>query len=136
MEKPNIVISKIDLERLEKLVDNLTLEQCPNLDELIDELNRAQVLEPNDMPGNVVTMNSSVRFKVLSTQKEFSMHLVYPKDMQGSSNTISILAPIGSALIGLQEGDKISWPKPGGGNIDVEIIKVDYQPESAGDFHL
>jgi len=136
MKRPNIVISKLDLARLEKILDNLSYEQFPNIDDLIDELNRAKIVEPNKVPDNVVTMNSEVRFKVISTDKEFSMTLVYPKDASGNNDKISILAPVGSALLGLKEGDNISWPKPGGGSIEVQIIKVSYQPERAGDYHL
>lgn len=136
MKKPNIIISKLDLARLEKILDDVSYEQFPNIDELMDELNRAKIVESDKMPKNVVTMNSQVRFKVISSDKEFTMTLVYPKDAGGNNDKISILAPVGSALLGLKEGHNISWPKPGGGSIDVTIIEVSYQPERAGDFHL
>jgi regulator of nucleoside diphosphate kinase len=136
MKKPNIVISKVDVARLEKILDNLSIDQFPHVDELVEELNRAKVVEPTKVPKNVVTMNSTVRFKILSTNKEFCMTLVYPNGVDGDSKKVSILAPVGSALLGLKEGHSISWPKPGGGNLEVEIIEVTYQPEREGDFHL
>jgi regulator of nucleoside diphosphate kinase len=77
-------------------------------------------------------MNSKVRFKIKSSDTEFSLTLVYPGDTHGSNDRISILAPVGSALLGLNEGDEIAWPAPGGGMMDVRIIEVTYQPERSG----
>ena len=93
------------------------------------------MVEPQAIPPTVVTMNSTVRFKVLSTSQEFEMTLVYPKDVDGSGKTISILAPVGSALLGLSQGDEIEWPKPGGGVLQVRIESVIYQPERTGEYH-
>ena len=81
-------------------------------------------------------MNSSVRFKVESSDAEFSLTLVYPRDADGSNDKISILAPVGGALLGLNEGDEIMWPVPGGGMMAVKIIEVTYQPERSGDIAL
>jgi regulator of nucleoside diphosphate kinase len=61
---------------------------------------------------------------------------VYPRDADGSNDKISILAPEGSALLGLSEGDEITWPAPGGGMMVVKIIEVTYQPERSGDVVL
>ena len=80
-------------------------------------------------------MNSTVKFSVESSKEESELTLVYPKDMDSNSNKISILAPVGSALLGLSQGDEIEWPKPGGGLIKVTIKEVTYQPERAGEFH-
>jgi regulator of nucleoside diphosphate kinase len=96
---------------------------------------RADVVEPEDVPATVVTMNSTVRFQVDSSLEEFSLTLVYPKDMDTSGGKISILAPVGSALLGLSQGDEIEWPKPGGGILRVRIKEVTYQPERSGVLH-
>jgi regulator of nucleoside diphosphate kinase len=80
-------------------------------------------------------MNSTVRFRVLSTDQTFEMTLVYPRDADGSGSRISVLAPVGSALLGLSQGDEIEWPKPGGGVLQVRIEEVTYQPERAGELH-
>ena len=117
-------------------MESLDEEQFPNLDDLQTELDRAEIVAPVEMPPNIVTMNSTVEFKVESSDKEFSLTLVYPKDSDGGTNKISILAPVGSALLGLSEGDQISWPKPGGGELCVRITKITYQPERSGDFQL
>ncbi|WP_076420258.1 nucleoside diphosphate kinase regulator [Colwellia sp. UCD-KL20] len=136
MQKPNITISSIDAERLDRLIDTLDEKSYPNLDDLIVELSRANIVLSEQVPANVVTMNSTIVFTVASTEKEFSLTLVYPKDLANKGNNISILAPVGSALLGLSEGDEISWPKPGGGDLLVKVTKVTYQPERSGHFEL
>jgi len=133
--RPPIVISTVDAERLERLVESLPRDAFVGKAELESELARANVVEPRDIPPTVVTMNSTVRFKVESSKDEFELRLVYPKDADSSGRTISILAPIGSALLGLSQGDEIEWPKPGGGVLRVRIIAVTYQPERSGEFH-
>jgi len=133
--KPKIVISSLDADRLDSLLESLPSDAFPGKAELLAELERAEVVEPQAIPPTVVTMNSTVRFKVLSTSQEFEMTLVYPKDVDGSGKTISILAPVGSALLGLSQGDEIEWPKPGGGVLQVRIESVIYQPERTGEYH-
>lgn len=133
--RPNIIISSLDAERLENLLDSLPGNAFPGKAELEAELARAEVVEPREMPPAVVTMNSKVRFGVQSTEQEFELTLVYPKDLDTSGDKISILAPVGSALLGLSQGDEIEWPKPGGGVLRVRIEEVTYQPERAGEYH-
>ncbi|AMX03610.1 nucleoside diphosphate kinase regulator [Microbulbifer thermotolerans] len=133
-KRPEITISSLDLDRLYKLIDALPSNSIAGLSDLETELARANIVKPTEMPPNIVTMNSTVRFFVESTQSEFELTLVYPDDVDTSGKTISILAPVGSALLGLSQGDEIEWPKPGGGFIKVKIIEVLYQPERAGDY--
>jgi regulator of nucleoside diphosphate kinase len=133
-QRPAITLSSLDAARLESMLDSLASKQIPNLEDLRAELDRAQVVKPEEMPGDVVTMNSTVVFRMESSNTEFSLTLVYPRDLGDGTGKISILAPVGSALLGLREGDEISWPKPGGGLLKVRILKVTYQPERAGDF--
>lgn len=133
--RPEIIISTIDADRLDKLMDSMPGRSFMGKAELESELARARVVEPKDVPPTVVTMNSTVRFRVESSSEEFELTLVYPKDVDTSGKTISILAPVGSALLGLSQGDEIEWPKPGGGVLRVHISEVIYQPERAGEFH-
>jgi regulator of nucleoside diphosphate kinase len=133
--RPNIVISSLDAERLEALLVSMPKDAFPGRADLEAELSRADIVEPRDIPATVVTMNSTVRFRVATSAEEFTLTLVYPKDMDSSSNKISILAPVGSALLGLSQGDEIEWPKPGGGTLRVCIEEVLYQPERAGVYH-
>ena len=133
-KNPPITISSLDAVRLEKMLDSLGNNQFPDKESLQDELDRANIVEPQQIPPDVVTMNSTVTFKVESSDREFSLTLVYPNDAGDNTSKISILAPVGSALLGLREGDEMSWPKPGGGLLVVRILKVVYQPERSGDF--
>ncbi|MBK1719005.1 nucleoside diphosphate kinase regulator [Thiocystis violacea] len=132
--RPKLLISKLDAERLERLLDSLPRE-APGRRELEEELDRAEVVDSHQIPPTVVTMSSTVRFKVASSTEEFRLRLVYPKDLDPAGGTISVLAPVGSALLGLREGDEIDWPKPNGETQRVRIEEVLYQPERAGEFH-
>ncbi|WP_028835533.1 MULTISPECIES: nucleoside diphosphate kinase regulator [unclassified Pseudoalteromonas] len=133
--KPEIIISSLDADRLYALMESLPANSFAGEKELEAELGRANIVEPHEVPSNVVTMNSTVNFVVESTGEEFTLTLVYPKNIDSSGNKISILAPVGSALLGLSQGDQIEWPKPGGGLITVTIKEVTYQPERAGELH-
>jgi len=134
-KKPKVIISSTDAERLEALIASLPRDSFPGKRDLEAELERAKIVDPEDVPATVVTMNSTVKFKVDSSQDEFCLTLVYPKDVDTSGEKISILAPVGSALLGLSQGDEIEWPRPGGGTLRVRIEEVSYQPERAGEYH-
>ncbi len=133
--KPNIVISERDAERLEALLAKMPSDSFPGKAALEGELDRADIVDPREIPPTVVTMNSKIRFRVTSSNEEFTLTLVYPKDLDESGGTISVLAPVGSALLGLSQGDEIEWPKPGGGTLQVRIEEILYQPERAGEYH-
>ena len=133
--KPEIIISSLDADRLYALMKSLPANSFAGEKELEAELGRANIVEPHEVPSTVVTMNSTVNFVVESTGEEFTLTLVYPKNIDSSGDKISILAPVGSALLGLSQGDQIEWPKPGGGLITVTIKEVTYQPERAGELH-
>lgn len=125
-------MTSLDFDRLEAILDALPAETFSGKTELRGELDRAEIVEPQDVPPDVVTMNSKVRF-VLESGEEFCLTLVYPQDIDGSTERISILAPVGSALLGLSAGAQIEWPKPGGGVMKVRLVEVVYQPERAGE---
>jgi regulator of nucleoside diphosphate kinase len=132
--RPEIIISTLDSDRLYSLIDSMPKNSVAGVAELESELARALIVAPKEIPPTIVTMNSTVKFSVESTQSEFELTLVYPKDVDLSGKTISVLAPVGSALLGLSQGDEIEWPKPGGGLIKVKITEVTYQPERVGEF--
>jgi regulator of nucleoside diphosphate kinase len=133
--RPKIVVSSLDADRLEALLDSLPDGAFPGKVDLEAELARAEIVDPKDVPPTVVSMNSTVRFRVESSSEEFNLTLVYPKDMDSSGKRISILAPVGSALLGLSQGDQIEWPKPGGGLLRVRLEEIVYQPERSGEYH-
>jgi regulator of nucleoside diphosphate kinase len=130
-----IVLTSRDLERLEALLRALPPNGFPDKANLERELERAEVVAPEDIPPNVVTMNSTVRFKIADSSENLSLKLVYPKDIGSEPDRISVLAPIGSALLGLSVGDELEWPRPGGGMTKVRVVDVVYQPERSGELH-
>lgn len=138
MEKRTIFISDFDRKRLMQLIDANTKSDNLNkrhLLELKTELLRAIVFEPKNIPKDLITMNSRVRFKDLDSGEKMTYTLVFPGKADINNGMISILAPIGTALIGYKVGDVIEWKVPAG----LKRLKVEeilYQPESAGDFNL
>jgi regulator of nucleoside diphosphate kinase len=130
-----IVLTSRDFERLEALLDSLPANAFPYKASLEAELERAEIVAPGEIPPNVVTMNSTVHFKIAESGEDFRLTLVYPKDAGGQSDRISVLAPIGSALLGLSVGEELEWPRPGGGTSTVRVVDVLYQPERSGELH-
>jgi regulator of nucleoside diphosphate kinase len=136
MEKRTIYITEADMERLkERLLESETISGRDKeyLAELEQELLRAEIVSAQEIPGDVITMNSSVLLKDLDTNKEFTYTLVFPVDADIGQNKISVLAPIGTALIGYRVGDIITWEVPAGQR-RLKVEKVIYQPEAAGDY--
>ena len=133
--KPQLILSSLDLDRIEALLAAIPSSAFAGKAELQAELDRADVLPPEQMPPNVVTMNSTVQFSIVETGKELRLTLVYPRDLDGSADKVSIFAPVGSALLGLSVGDELAWPGPGGKAMTVRVTEVLYQPERAGELH-
>jgi len=132
---PQITLSSLDLDRIEALLAAIPASVFPGKADLQAELDRADVVEPTQIPPNVVTMNSTVQFEILETRQDFRLTLVYPRDIDGSADRVSIFAPVGSALLGLSVGDELAWPGPGGKSMTVRVTGIVYQPESAGELH-
>ncbi len=128
---PRIVLSRFDQERLEKVLE--VAGKRPDLDALREEIDRAEVVEPEAIPSDRVTMNSRVRFVDDTTSQTHEITLVFPGHADAEHNRISILAPIGSALLGLSVGDTIEWPFPHGKSRRLRVVEITYQPEAAGD---
>ncbi|SFS11945.1 regulator of nucleoside diphosphate kinase [Dyella sp. OK004] len=132
--KPPIVLSRLDLERIEALLERMPLAQAEGYATLRAELDRAEVLEPAAMPNDVVTMNSRVTFEDEAQGEKLTLTLVYPA-AAGAAGTVSILAPVGSALLGLTKGQHIDWPTPDGKQRRLHVLGIEYQPEAAGHLH-
>jgi len=131
--KPSIIVSSQDLERIEALLDNLPPDS-PIVRSLLEELDRANIVSAQEVPPSVVTMRSTVRFQIDQPPETFCLTLSYPREMPDVPDGISLLTPIGTALLGLSVGDSIDWPRPDGQLVKVRIVEVLYQPERAGDF--
>lgn len=103
MSKPAVTISRVDMERIEALLERLPPHEAGKLDGLRQELDRAEVVESAAMPPHIVTMNSTVSFEDENNHERLTLSLVYPS-AAGVAGTVSILAPVGSALLGLEIG--------------------------------
>lgn len=135
MDQPAINITELDHERLETLLSAKELSNSPGLEALREELERANIVEATEISADIVTMNSTIRFVNDATSAESELTLVYPHSA-GQPGTVSILAPVGSALLGLAVGQSIAWQTPGGKTLQLRVIEVINQPESQGNFHL
>jgi len=126
-----IRVTHRDLERLNRLIEvyggGRNAAACETLE---TELLRADVLDSGQIPADVVTMNSRVRFEDDGDVREIT--LVYPQDAAADQGRVSVLAPIGTALLGLAVGDSIEWKLPAGMR-RIRVLGVTYQPEATGD---
>ncbi len=134
MSKPPITLSRIDLERIEALLERAPPAEATNLAALRAELDRAEVVEPTAIPSQIVTMNSTVTFEDENDGEKLTLTLVYPS-AAGAPGTVSIMAPVGSALLGLTQGQTIDWPTPDGRKRRLRVLEISFQPEAAGQFH-
>jgi len=138
MASRNIYITDNDMQRLRELImvaREFGKEEERYLQELEDELNRGKVIKSQDVPSNVITMNSEVYLRDLNTKEEIIYRLVFPEHADAGRGRVSILAPIGTALLGYRVGDTIEWKVPAG-IVKLKVEKILYQPEAAGDYHL
>ena len=131
-----IQITQLDLERLQKLLldaQATDYRKSEYLEKLKIELNRADVVAPKDIPNDVVTMNSTVCIEDLDTQEQEIYTLVFPEDANVREGKVSILAPIGTAMLGYEVGDTFEWEVPAGKR-NLLIKKILYQPDASGDY--
>lgn len=133
-----IIITRFDADRLIEAIREAQrgdYRGSKYIEGLRRELERAEVVESRDVPGDVITMNSKVRLKDLDTDEEMILTLVFPADANISENRVSVLAPIGTAALGYRLGDVFQWDVPGGIS-RLKVEEIIYQPEASGDYHL
>jgi regulator of nucleoside diphosphate kinase len=126
------------MDRLQSIIDNHR-SASPKIKEQItmleQELDKAVVVEPKDIPSDVVTMNTKLRLRDEDSGEERVISLVFPSDANFEKNRISILAPVGTALLGYREGDIVEWNVPSGTK-SFRIMETLYQPEAAGHYDV
>ena len=138
MDKRTIFITEHDKYRLKELLVRRSMSggaDGTRLGELARELDRANVVAPRDNPKDVITMNSRFRLTDLDLQESFDYTLVFPEDANPDQDKVSVLAPIGTAVLGTRVGDVVEWPTPSG----VRRLRLDeilFQPESSGNYVL
>ncbi|MGH7875024.1 MAG: nucleoside diphosphate kinase regulator [Candidatus Binatia bacterium] len=136
--KDKIYITEFDLKRLKGLISyaegRWDKRVLPYLDELDKELDRAEIVKPEEIPTDVITMNSTFRLRNLDTAEEVVYTLVFPAKADSMSRQISILAPVGTAVLGYRVGDTVEWKVPAGLK-RLKVKEIVYQPEAARDYH-
>lgn len=138
MSDKNIRITELDRQRLIDLIVNAQSGEYRGsiyLEKLRGELDRAQIVTPQEIPADVITMNSRVVLLDLDSSESETYTLVYPEHANTAEGKISILAPIGTAMLGYRVGDVFEWEVPAGKR-RFKIEKILYQPEAAGDYEL
>ena len=132
----NLYITKLDRERLTRLIDDALYggaEPDAAFRVLRAELARATVVAQNELPGDAVSMRTRAVIALDGEEEEIS--LVYPDEADWTRGRLSVLSPVGTALLGYREGDKIQWDVAGG-RTSIEIRRILYQPEATGDYNL
>lgn len=120
--RPAITISTTDFNRLGALLARHPDSEVA--DGLLEELDRATLVEPTRLPATVVAMNARLRFRIPATGQEHTVELLYPHEVQGLPGQLSILTPAGAALLGLAVGDCIDWPVADWRTLRLELVEV------------
>jgi regulator of nucleoside diphosphate kinase len=136
MVRPTIYLSQADVEKIHRLIGEVVRagnRSMSNIQQLEGELERALVVEPHKVPPDRITMRSQALLKDQETGETMTYTLVFPEDADIDQGKISVLAPIGTAMLGCRVGDLIDWETPGGTR-SIRVEKLLYQPEAAGDY--
>ena len=137
MSRTELLVTEADFDRLKHLVESprYRVSHAVLIPALREGLERSRVVEPDRVPNEVVTMNSKVRVRDLKVGVAEAYTLVYPDDADINDGKLSVLAPLGTALLGARVGQVVEFLAPGGTR-RLKVEKILYQPEAAGDFHL
>ncbi len=136
MRERKIHITNLDMHRLRKLLEgshNWNRRDREYLEDLENELDRAVLVSSRKVPPDIVTMGTRIRVKDLDSGKVIEIQLVFPSEADYEQGKISILAPIGTALLGYGVGDIVEWKVPAGMR-RLRVEEVIYQPEAAGQY--
>ena len=129
---PEIQITKSNRQQLDQLLaDHSPVRSWRAVEFLVRELMRASIVDDDAAPQTVVTMRSQVSFRQEGSTTIETITLAYPGESDAYEDAMSVLTPLGAALLGLSEGQSISYPRPHEGMTTVTVLKVHYQPEAA-----
>ncbi len=138
MTHRKLYVTRRDYQRLTDMLEEALARNSRDsafLKELARELALAEAVEPQDVPADVVTMNSRVILKDVESGEQMDYTLVFPEQANIEQGRLSVVSPIGTAILGYAKGDTLSWQTPGGPR-KLQILDIPYQPEAAGDFNL
>lgn len=131
-----IKITNLDYIRLSKLVDSAKNKQdieLKNIDSLFNEIKRAEKIDSKKISPKIITMNSVVKVLNEETKNQIIIKVVYPEEADFKKGFVSILSPLGTALLGYEKGDKVFFNAPKG-KVKITIQDIKYQPESEGEY--
>jgi len=129
---PKLVINADDLDHIEALAEGAMQRNPALADRLLDEISRARVVAPGKMPKDVVAIGSTVTYRDETTGLEKTVTLVFPENAEIAQQRISLMTPIGVALLGLSEGAAFYWDTRDNQRRTLTVIRVE-QPESPSD---
>ncbi len=138
MDRSNIILSSLDFQRINRCINQAKGERTINdfeIQRLLYELSRADIIEPRKIPDNLVTMNSEVEIVFMENKQTVRLKIVYPEEADIKKGRISIFSPIANALLGHKLGDVIEWVVPAGGT-SFRVEKILYQPEASGQYNV
>ncbi|MDD2381569.1 MAG: nucleoside diphosphate kinase regulator [Mariniphaga sp.] len=133
-----LIINRLDYARIKRCIEDakqIRSISSTEAEKLVVELDHAEIVKPELIPANVVTMNSIVKVSFLNNNKQIQFQIVYPEKANLKENKISIFSPIATALIGYKAGNEIEWIVPAG-LTKIRIDEIVYQPEASGDYSL
>lgn len=127
---PSIIVSSHDMDRLDAMLESPAVSQTPAGIALAEELNRATVVAPDQIPAGTVMMHSRVECEDELQNEKHVLTLVYPREADVEQGKVSILAPVGTALLGLSIGQTMDWVAPGGRKLRLRVTAVHHQPHA------
>jgi Transcription elongation factor len=134
----SVIMSRLDYQRIQDCINKVRLGSNTNkidVQKLAGELKNATIVEPQEVPADVVTMNSEVKISFLNNNNTVKFKIVYPEEANIRENKISIFSPIATALLGYRTGMEVEWMVPAG-LTKIHIDEILYQPEAAGNYNL
>ena len=133
-----IAMTELDAVRLKNLIISCRNDKktdTKNLQFLLNEIGRAEITKSKQIAPDIVTMNCIIEIYNYQSNKDLTVKLVYPTEADYKTGNVSILSPLGSALLGYREGDRVCFDAPGG-NVEVYITSITYQPEANGQYQV
>ena len=134
-QRPPLIINRLDADRLQRLIDAATEKDQMVAELLQDELSHGEIVNPEEIPDIVVSMNSQIQFTDLTRNQQMVRTLVYPHSLGNTEDAISIMAPIGASLLGVKVGDTIDWPLPNQQATRLRVDAILWQPEREKQYH-
>jgi regulator of nucleoside diphosphate kinase len=131
---PIIYITALDQRRLHLLADSLAGNEYMShyAEMLVEVLESAKVVKSEEIPGDVVTMNTRLRYADLTAHDVKEISVVYPEEADAAKERVSVLSPIGNALLGMKVGQVTNLRLPRGGERALRVLRILYQPEAEG----